>query len=138
MSPSPRVFVDSSVLIRYFADDDPPRAFAAAQLLDTADELELVVSTGVILEVVHVLRTRYGVENPRIAELLAAFLSRENVRVADADRSRLIAALIWTVRASARRIPDAILAAAAEQAGCERIATFDEAFVSPTVPAHLL
>ena len=138
MSAGPRLFIDSSVLIRYFAGDDPPRALAAAQLLDASDGPPLVVSTGLVLEVVHVLRTRYGVENPRIAEVLASFLTRENVHVADADRHALVAAIRWSTRASARRIPDAILAAAAEQAGCERIATFDEAFVSPSVPVRLL
>jgi predicted nucleic acid-binding protein len=30
------------------------------------------------------------------------------------------------------------LAAAAEQAGCDWIATFDEAFTSPTVPSRLI
>jgi len=34
--------------------------------------------------------------------------------------------------------PDAILAATAMQASCDWIATFDEAFASPTVPSRLL
>ena len=49
-----RVFLDTSVLIRYLAADDPPRAVAAARLIDS--ETMVVVSTGSILETVHVMR----------------------------------------------------------------------------------
>jgi hypothetical protein len=57
-----RVFLDSSVLIRCFAGDDPARALAAARLLDS--EAEFVVSTGGIIELVHVLSATHGVANP--------------------------------------------------------------------------
>jgi predicted nucleic acid-binding protein len=73
-----------------------------------------------------------------VASLLITFLTRENVELLDADRAATVAALRWSLRASARRIPDAIIAAAAERAGCDMIATFDESFASPTVPARLL
>lgn len=131
-----RIFCDSSVLARYFTGDDPGRALAAAELVDS--DAELIVSTGVVIELVHVLRTDYGVENAEIASLLARFLSRTNVSLLDADRGAVVAALNWSSRRSARRIPDAILAAAAERAGCDLIATFDEAFASPSVPVRLL
>jgi len=49
-----------------------------------------------------------------------------------------VEALRWSMDSSARRIPDAILSAAAEHAGCEAIATFDQKFASPTVPVRLL
>ncbi len=133
---SRRAFCDTSVLLRYFLGDDPARGFAAAALIDGDDEL--VISTGVALEAVHVMRTRHGIDNPRIASLLVAFLSRANVRLADADQTLVIAALRWSQRGSARRIPDAVLAAAAERARCDFIATFDEAFDSPSVPVRLL
>lgn len=131
-----RVFVDSSVIVRYFAEDDPPRALAAARLIER--DTILVLSTGVILEAVHVLRTRYGVANPVLAEGLIRLLSRDGVELVDADRGATVAALRWSERGSARRIPDAIIAAAAEGAGCDWIATFDEAFGSPSVPVRLL
>ena len=131
-----RVFCDSSVLIRYFAEDDPPRAFAAAGLIES--DATLVISTSVILEVVHVLRTKHGIGNPRVGEGLIRFLTREQVELVDADRATAVAGLKWTLRNSARRIPDAIMAAAAEHAGCDAIATFDEDFASPSVPVRLL
>ncbi|HEY5433586.1 MAG TPA: PIN domain-containing protein [Candidatus Limnocylindrales bacterium] len=131
-----RVFCDTSVLIRYFAEDDPPRALAAARLFDS--DATLVVSTTALLELVHVLRTRYGVMNPRLGEGLISFLTRDSVELVDADQGATVAAIRWSLRVSARRIPDAIIAAAAEHARCDAIATFDERMESPTVPVRLL
>ncbi len=132
----PRVFCDTSVLVRYFAEDDPPRALAAARLFDS--DATLVVSTGALVELVHVLRTDYGITNPRLGDGLIWFLSRDGVELVDADQAATVAAIRWSLRVSARRIPDAIIAAAAEHARCNSIATFDERMASPTVPVHLL
>jgi len=131
-----RAFCDTSVLIRYFAEDDIPRAVAAAALIDS--ETTLVVSTGVILETTFVLRRRYGFENPRLAELLVRFLTRSNIELADADLESLITAIGSTGPASARHIADAILAGAAAHANCDYIASFDEKFGSKQVPVRLL
>jgi len=131
-----RVFCDSGVLIRYLAEDDLPRAIAASELID--GQSRLVISTGVLFETVHVLRTQHGFADPRLATALIELLSRENIELADADAGHVVAGLTWTLRSSSRRIPDAVIAAAATQAGCDWIATFDEAFASPTVPSWLL
>lgn len=131
-----RVFCDSGVLIRYLAEDDLPRAIAASDLIES--ERVLVISTGVLFETVHVLRTQHDFSNPRLAGVLIEFISRQNVELSDADAGHVVAGLTWTMRSSARRIPDAVIAAAATQAHCDWIATFDEAFASPTVPSRLL
>lgn len=129
-------FCDTSVLIRYFAEDDVPRALAAARLID--GDTQLVVSSAVILETVHTLRSAFGLDHPVLADVLIRFLSRSNVRVSDAEKVGLIAALISSRRASARRIADAVVAAAATAAGVDFIATFDEKLTSPTVPIRLI
>lgn len=131
-----RVFCDTSVLIRYFVEDDITRAVAATALIES--DTMLTISTGVILEAVHVLRTEHGFVNPALAGLLATFLSRSNVDVADADKLGLIGALYWTEMFSARRIADAVITAAAQQAGVDAIVTFDEKMTSPSVPVRLL
>jgi predicted nucleic acid-binding protein len=131
-----RLFCDTGVLVRYFADDDPPRALAAARLVD--GEETLVVSTAAIIELVHVLRTDYGIQNPMLGDGLIRFLTRDNVELVDADQGATVAAIRWSLRVSARRIADAILAAAAEHARSDAIATFDERMESPTVPIQLL
>jgi predicted nucleic acid-binding protein len=131
-----RVFVDTSVLIRYLVEDDPVRAFASAELVDS--DTAIVLSTGAVLETIHVLRTQYGARNPELGESVITLLSRKNVSLADADAGAVVAGIERTLSMSERRISDAILAAAAEQAACDWIATFDEAFVSPTIPSRLI
>ena len=130
------LFCDTSVLIRYFAEDDIPRAAAAAALLDSGREI--VVSTGVILECLHVLRTQHGYTNPVLADLFTRFLSLAHVTVSDADKRGILGAIAWTRGVSARRIADAVIVSAAKRAGVEAIVTFDEAMSSPTVPVRLL
>lgn len=129
-------FCDTSVLIRYFAEDDILRALAAAELIDSGTDL--VLSTGVILETIHVLRTDYGFDNPILGDLLIRFLSRTNVNLIDADKAAVLDALSWTQNSSARRIADALLSTAAEQAEVDFIATFDEKLRSPLIPVRML
>jgi len=129
-------FCDTSVLIRYFAEDDVPRALAAADLVDSGTNL--VLSTGVILETIHVLRTDYGFDNPILGDLLIRFLSRKNVELIDADKAGVLDALSWTKNSSARRIADALLSTAAELAEVDFIATFDEKLKSPFIPVRML
>jgi len=131
-----RIFVDSSVLVRGLSDDDPPRALAAARLLD--GDSTLVLSTSVLIESVHALRAETREQNPRIANALIEVLTRDNVELVDAEIGAVVAALRWSLRGSARRIPDALIAAAAEQARCDWIVTFDEGFSSHTVPVRLI
>ena len=78
-----RVFLDTSVLIRYLASDDPARAYALASLIDGEDTV--VISTGSVIETLHVMRTDYGVRNPHLGRALIKLLSKRNVLLADAD-----------------------------------------------------
>ena len=129
------VFCDTSVLIRYFAEDDIPRAAAAAALID--GDSTLAVSTTVILETLHVLRRRYGFDDELLGHLLSRFLSRTNVDLADADKRGVLSA-IATNQGSARRVPDALIVMAARQARVDYIATFDEKLRTPHVPVRML
>ncbi|MEX1173847.1 MAG: PIN domain-containing protein [Chloroflexota bacterium] len=131
-----RVFCDSGVVVRYFVGDDPARSLAAARLIDGEDTV--VVSTAVLLEAIHVLRREFQVANPELGAGLIRFLSRADVELLDADQGATIAGIGWSLRHSARRIPDAIIAAAAEYARCDIIATFDESFRSPSVPVRMI
>jgi predicted nucleic acid-binding protein len=131
-----RVFLDASVVVRYLSEDDPARAVAAAELID--GDRTMVISGVVLLESMHALRTGMGHENPALSRALIRFLTRENVEIVDADKAHLVAALERAMGTSARRISDAVIAATAEHAGCAWMATFDEAFRSPTIPARLI
>ena len=130
-----RVFLDTSVLVRYFADDDPPRSFAAAELVDS--DIALCLSTAVLMETVHVLRTQIGLDNPGLSDLLVAFLTRSNVELEDADKGGAVAALQRARSMSPRRILDALIAEAAVQSGSDSIVAFDRSFPA-SIPVRLL
>ena len=68
-------------------------------------------------ETVHALRTTAARQSPELALGLISFLSRANVELVDADRGHVVAGLRWTLESSARRIPDAILAATVDDVG---------------------
>lgn len=131
-----RVFCDSGVVVRYFVDDDPARSLAAARLIDGDDTVG--ISPAVLLEAIHVLSREYQVANPDLGAGLIRFLSRADVELLDADKGTTIAGIGWSLRHSARRIPDAVIAAAAEYARCDVIVTFDESFRSPSVPVRMI
>jgi predicted nucleic acid-binding protein len=131
-----RVFCDTGVLVRYFVGDDPARSLAAARMIDGDDTV--VVSTAVLVETIHVLRSDYRVPNPDLGIGLIRLLSRSNVELVDADQAAAITAIHAALRLSPRRIPDALVASAAEAARCEIIASFDEGFLSHAVPVRLL
>jgi predicted nucleic-acid-binding protein len=57
-----RIFCDTSVLMRYFVGDDAARGFAAAALIESS--ALLFVSTGVLIELIHGLRTEIGISIP--------------------------------------------------------------------------
>ncbi len=133
---SERVFLDTSVLLRYLGNDDPSRTWAAAELIDS--DRVLVISGVVVTEAVHVLRVQRTATDSAIFAWLIAFLAKENVEVIDADKAHVAAALQHVMHVSARRVPDALIASAADQAGCDWIATFDEGFMSMQVPSRLL
>jgi predicted nucleic acid-binding protein len=71
------VFVDTSVFIRYLADDDPPKTERCTDLLERAErgEIALVTSEGVVAEVVYVLAS------PRLYNVPRAVLAPKIIRV---------------------------------------------------------
>jgi predicted nucleic acid-binding protein len=88
---SERVFLDTSVLVRYLAEDDPPRALAAARLIE--GDGTVVISGVVLLETMHAMRNNLAHDNPELARGLIRFVTKENVEVVDADKTHLVAAL---------------------------------------------
>ncbi|GAC1673203.1 MAG: hypothetical protein NVS9B8_15940 [Candidatus Limnocylindrales bacterium] len=84
------------------------------------------------------LRIQHGRANPEIADALIAFLTKRGVELVDADLPEAVAALRWSARVSARRVPDALISAAANQARCDVIATFDERMSAVDVAVRLL
>ena len=112
--------IDTNVVVRFLAGDDPDQSPKARTLVEAGD---LFVSLTVILEAEWVLRSVYGHKGPQVAAALRAFAGLPGMSVE--APGRLAAALD---RAEAGMdFADALHLGGAE--GCEALLTFDRRFV---------
>lgn len=117
------IALDTSVLVRYLTGIPAGSALRARAFIDDADRLG--VSTLVLLETAHVLRSRYGVARGDVLEILLDFVALENVDVLGLPKDVSIEALARAREYESAPLADALIAATAEAAGAESIATFD-------------
>lgn len=112
--------VDTNVIVRYLVADDD-RQFARADAI--LGKTDVFVPVSVLLEVVWVLGSSYGFRRDDILGALQDILGLPGLQVADAGA--VARALEWY--AKGLDFADAIHLAQA--AGCERLLTFDRAFI---------
>jgi predicted nucleic acid-binding protein len=131
------IALDTGALVRYLTDDEPAVAARVAELIDSPEPVQL--STLVLLETVHVLRSRpYAVANPRLADTLVDLLSHEHIVLSGLDQDLAAAAIRGARERSPRHLADALIAAAAYDAGCRALVTTDTAFITDLVPVEQL
>jgi predicted nucleic acid-binding protein len=116
--------VDTSVIVRYLVGTPTSQARRAAALIDD-HETEIGISTVVLAECAHVLRTQYGVEQRAIIDTLIDLTQRENVRLLGGRPDLVIEMLVRARGLPGRPIPDALVVAAALEADALPLATFD-------------
>jgi len=113
--------LDTDVLVRYLAQDDPEQAAAATTLVESLSAADPgFVSLVTVVELSWVLRRAYGVDADRSDELIGALLDAGELRM---DRPSVVrAALASHGRAD---LADAVIAELGRAAGCEQTVTFD-------------
>jgi predicted nucleic acid-binding protein len=117
------IAADTSVLVRYLVGTPTDQARRAAALVD-GDE-EIGVSPVALAECAHVLRTQYGVVQADIIEGLIGLVQRENIRILGGRTDTIVEALVRARALPGRPIPDALIVAAAQEAGAATLATYD-------------
>lgn len=120
----PAIWLDTNVLLRYMAKDDPAQFARAAALFARAisGELRIQVSPEVIAETIWALGSFYGTPRRIAAGLLRDVLSSE----AMAEHDRMIDEAVDAVARRDVDPVDALLAARASRRG-EQVASFDRA-----------
>jgi predicted nucleic-acid-binding protein len=114
--------LDTNVLVRYVAQDDPSQSSTASALIEgLAEDNPGFVSLVVIAEVTWVLRRVYGVGDPVIATVLLSLLDATEVIVQEHDAVRR--ALNRTNAST--EFTDALIAELGHRAGCTHTVTFD-------------
>lgn len=131
------IALDSSALLRYLTNDRPQLAEAVAAMIDGRDPVG--ISSLVLGETVHVLRgPPYLRTNPELCDALVELLAHENVVLTDLDSDVASAAIAGVRHLSPRHIIDALISAAARQAGAATLLTNDRKFASGLVPIQQL
>lgn len=118
--------IDTNVLVRYIAQDDPSQSKRAIHLIE--DECSAVtpgfVSTVVLVELVWVSESCYGAARAEVAEILRRILSIRQLVVQDTE-------ITWKAlrlfEASKADFADCMIERTAAAAGCTVVMTFDKA-----------
>ena len=119
--------LDTNVLVRYLAQDDPKQTAAATRLLGSLSVASPgFVSQVVLAETVCVLQSRYAADASQIGQVVETLLRTEVIRVERAD-------VAWRALRRFRQdqgdFPDALVAELARAAGCKQIYSFDRGAV---------
>ena len=115
--------LDTNVLIRFFAKDDPVQSPKARAFLDS-----LTVSgpgwigQGTILELVWVMTSTSRLSRDGIARILGELLARDSIVI---EGSEVVEKALQVYRRGKADFADCLIAAGARAAGCHRTVTFD-------------
>lgn len=119
--------LDTNVLVRYLAQDDPKQTAAATRLSGSLSaESPAFVSQVVLVETVWVLQSRYAADASQIGRVVETLLRTDVIEVERAD-------VVWRALRRFRQdqgdFPDALVSELAHVAGCKQIFSFDRGAV---------
>ena len=118
------VGIDTNVLVRYLAQDDPKQSAIATRFIEgrLSAENPGFVSTVTLCELAWVLAESYGAERKRIREIIEGLLATKQLVIERAE-------LVWKSLRAWERAPadfsDALIGQLAIAHGAEKTVTFD-------------
>lgn len=118
------ISVDTNVLVRYLAQDDPEQAALAEALFESLSSASpAFVSQLVLAETVWVLQSCYAADPARIGQVIETLLRAEAIRI---ERAEVVWRAFRRFRRSRASFADSLVTELALDAGCERIYSFDQ------------
>ncbi|MEO7007770.1 MAG: PIN domain-containing protein [Caldimonas sp.] len=116
--------VDTNVLVRYFAQDDPKQFARVRRFLEERlrEDAPGHVSLVVLVELVWVLVSRYGASRDEVVVVVEELLADSRLRVQDA---MAVWAAVDEFEATSADFADALIVAVDREHGCERTVTLD-------------
>lgn len=119
--------LDTNVLVRYLAQDDPKQTAAATRLFASLSAASpAYVSQVVLVETVWVLQSRYAADASQIGRVVETLLRTDVIQVERAD-------VAWRALRRFRQeqgdFPDALVSELAQDAGCKQVFSFDRGAV---------
>ena len=116
--------LDTNILVRFLVNDDKRMGAAARRLLETAHEQRehFLVLTPVLLELLWVLKSVYGLSREDILDALEALSLMPVLEFESAD---LVHDLIRNARAKSLDLADLLIGLCARDKGCQATLTLD-------------
>ncbi len=115
--------LDTNVLVRYIAQDEPLQSALATKLVENfTAEAPGFVSTVTLVETVWVLARAYKTTKPEILRIIEGLLRARELVIEDAETHYVA---LNQFAATTVDYADAVIAQAGRRAGCEFTATFD-------------
>ncbi|TAM89990.1 MAG: PIN domain-containing protein [Candidimonas sp.] len=115
--------IDTNVLVRYLAQDDPAQAKLATGLIESfTAKTPGFISQVVLVETIWVLQSCYAASTQRVAEVVGMLLQVESLAIESAET-------VWRAlrqyRPAGGDFADVLIAVLAGKAGCKAIYSFD-------------
>ncbi len=122
-----RIYADTNIFIRLFADDVPEQTRVSKRILEglLEDKYELYLCDLVFAEIVYVLESYYKLEKKDILEKMFAILKFKNLLV---ENKSIIIEALDIYHDKNIDFTDAFMACHARKAGCNKIFSFDKDF----------
>jgi predicted nucleic-acid-binding protein len=116
--------LDTNVLVRYIAQDEPRQAAIATRLIERfTPEAPGFISTVTLVETVWVLSGAYKTPKPEIAAVIEGLLRARELVVESAETHYLA---LNAFQGAGVDYADAVIAQAGRQAGCSHTVSFDK------------
>lgn len=116
--------LDTNILVRYLAQDDPVQSAKATQIMERrlTEENPGFISLVTMAETVWVLDRVYGLSRAEIARAVEGILQADTLSVQNEQEVFVASAALKQGKGS---FSDALIAALSTWAGCEKTLTFD-------------
>lgn len=115
--------LDTNVLVRFFAQDDPQQSPQANRMMSSLTVGEPGwVATATILELVWVLTSKMRFDRGGIARILDLLLRQEKIVV---EQASVVEGAFQLYRNGNADFADCLISSSAKAAGCLRTVTFD-------------
>ena len=115
--------LDTNILLRYFAQDDPVHSAIATRIIERqlSPEHPGFISLVTLAEVVWTLTSKYGLSRSETARIVEVLISAPNLAVQNEQEVAIAMSALYDGEAFA----DALIAALGTWAGCTSTLTFD-------------
>lgn len=118
--------IDTNVLVRYIAQDDPAQSKRASRLIENECSAATpgYISLTALVELVWVSESCYGANRAEIADIVRRVLSIRQLVVQEAETAWKTLRLFESCKAD---FADCLIERTAATAGCSAVMTFDKA-----------